>query len=87
MFMIRGMCTCFRAFTTRQQTKRFLARQDRTNGLFNPETKIYLAEMKPLQKPTHRTPRMVMRQKAMRFPFAWSAQGSRKTAQSSLENL
>ena len=48
-------------FFSRQQTKRFLARQDRTNGLFRLETKIYLAEMKPLQKPTHRTPRMVGR--------------------------
>jgi hypothetical protein len=29
--------------------------------------------MKLLQKPAHWTPRMVMRQKTMRFPFAWSA--------------
>ena len=46
---------------------------DRPNGLFRLETKIYLAEMKPLQKPVRRTLRMVMRQKTMRFPFAWSA--------------
>jgi hypothetical protein len=44
-----------------------------TNGLFSLETKIYLAEMKPLPKPASRMPRMVMRQKPMRFPFAWSA--------------
>src|SRR6266700_3328382 len=39
----------------------FLACRDRTNGHFRLETKCYLAEMKALQKPTHRTPRMVMR--------------------------
>jgi hypothetical protein len=60
-------------FFSRQQTKRFLARQDRTIGLFRLETKIYLAEMKPLPKPASRMPLMVMRQKPMRFPFAWSA--------------
>ncbi len=41
--------------------------------------------MKPLPKPASRMPRMVMRQKPMRFPFAWSARRSRKTAQCCLE--
>src|SRR6266702_7679800 len=52
---------------------------------FATETKIYLAEMKPHPKPTSWMPRMVMRQKTMRFPFAWSARRSRKTAQCCLE--
>ncbi len=38
--------------------------------LFTGKTKFYVAEIKPLQKPTHRIPRMVMCQKTMRFPFA-----------------
>ena len=54
---------------------------------FAVETKFCLAEMKPLPKPACRPPRMVMRQKTMRFSFAWSARRSRKTAQCCLENL
>ena len=43
--------------------------------------------MKRLQKATHRTPRMLMRQKTMRFPFAWTAYGPSKTAQCCLEKF
>jgi hypothetical protein len=44
--------------------------KDREMIHFTRKTKIYVSEMKPLLKPAHWTPRMVMRQKTMRFLFA-----------------
>ena len=60
-------------YFSRQQPKRFLVHRDRKNGHFRFQKKIYLAEMKPLQKPTHQTLRMVMGQKMMCFLFTRSA--------------
>jgi hypothetical protein len=47
----------------------FFAGEERENSPFTRKTKFYVAEMKPLQKPTHRTQRMVMIQKTICFPF------------------
>ncbi len=52
-----------------QQTDHFRICPGRKNGLFRVKRKVMGQKMKSPQKPIHRTPRTVMGQKTMLFPF------------------
>jgi hypothetical protein len=75
----------FRAANFMARFGKSLWQRARQKPLTNHKTKCYLAEMKPLQKPVRWTLRMVMRQKTMRFPFAWSARVREKRLKCCLE--